>query len=29
LEDLEEAGYTAAEKFLSNGGRELIDQLKA
>jgi hydroxymethylbilane synthase len=28
LEDVEEAGYTAAEKLLSNGGRELIDQLK-
>lgn len=29
LEDVEEAGYTAAEKFLSNGGSKLIDQLKA
>jgi hydroxymethylbilane synthase len=29
LEDIEEAGYTAAEKLLSNGGRNLIDKLKA
>jgi hydroxymethylbilane synthase len=29
LEDVEEAGYTAAEKLLSNGGSAFIDKLKA